>query len=282
MVKVSADSTCDLSEELIEKYNIIIQPLHILKGSEEFLDGIDIMPTDIFAYFNETGNLCKTAAVSVADYVELFSRLTSDGSELVHVTISSEMSACYQNACIAAKDFNGVYVVDSRNLSTGIGHIVIESAKLAMSGMSAAMIHERMQELTKYVEASFIIDKLDYLKKGGRCSAVAALGANLLKLKPCIEVKNGVMAVGKKYRGSFEKVLSEYVADKLARRDDLLEDRIFVTYASGTSKEAVQMAYDAVLRNANFKQVEKTYAGCSISSHCGPVCLGVLYIRKPE
>lgn len=282
MVIISADSTCDLSPELIERYGVVISPLYIIKDGREYKDGVEIRPKDIFEYVDTHGTLLKTAACSVSDYEKLFGELTADGNtSVVHVTISSHMSACYQNACLAAENFDNVYVVDSLNLSTGSGHIVIEGAIMAQAGVEAKEIKRRLDELTPMVEASFVVDRLDYLHKGGRCSSIAALGANLLKLKPCIEVSNGKMSVGKKYKGSFEKTLKSYVADRLWNRDDIAYERIFITH-SACAPETVEVVRHMVEDEfGKFNQVHITTAGCTISNHCGPYTLGILFIRKP-
>ena len=281
MVKISADSTCDLSPELVKRYHVVINPLYINNEQGSYRDGVDITPEDIFVYFEQTGKLFTTSAASVSDYTALFGSLTADGSELVHITISAEMSSCYQNACIAAEEVGNVYVVDSRNLSTGMGHIVIEAAILAQKGASGEEIKREMDALTPYVDASFVLEKLNYLYKGGRCSAVASLGANLLKLKPCIEVKDGKMGVGKKYRGSLEKVLLEYVKDRLYGKEDICADRIFVTHC-GCDRKIVDPVKKEVASCMDFEEMLETTAGCTVSSHCGPHTLGILYIRKKE
>ena len=279
MVKISADSTCDLSPQLIQEYGISIVPLYIIKDDQSLRDGIDIVPEDIFEHVERTGKLLTTSAVSVGDYAEVFAGMTSDGSEVVHVNIGSEFSASHQNAMLAAKEIAGVYPVDSRSLSSGSGHIAIEAAKLARAGKSGAQIRREMVKLAERVEASFVIERLDYLRKGGRCSAVQALGANLLHLKPCIEVRDGKMAVGKRYRGSFEKALREYVVDRLRARTDIAPERAFVTH-SGCEPEMVEMVRAAAEESFHFDQLIVTRAGCTISNHCGPHTLGILFIRK--
>ena len=279
MVKISADSTCDLSPELLKRYDVAIQPLYIVRDDASLRDGVDIRPTDIFAHVEKTGKLLKTAAVSVEDYIELFRRRTADGSEVVHITISAEMSACYQNACLAAREVPGVYPVDSRNLSTGMGLVVIEAAKRAQAGEGGAAIQKAMEAFVPRVEASFVIDRLDYLYKGGRCSALAALGANLLHLKPCIEVRNGKMGVGRKYRGAYEKVLRQYAYDRLHGREDIDRERAFITWS--TCPQPALDAVRAVCREeGRFEELLETQAGCTICNHCGPNTLGVLFVRK--
>lgn len=229
-VKIISDSTCDLSPELLERYDIAITPLCVIKDGKEFHDGVDITPADIFAHVDGGRDLCSTAAVSQFEYTEMFTRYAKDCDAVVQINIGSNFSCCYQNACLAAQDFDNVYVVDSGNLSSGQGLLVVAAAKLAEQGLSGAEIAERMRALVPKVEASFLIERLDYMRKGGRCSAVAALGANLLNLKPCIEVREGKMGVCKKYRGSFEKCIRQYVKDRLDGRADIAPDLAFITH----------------------------------------------------
>ena len=209
-IKISADSTCDLSPELIERYHIGITPLYIIRGEETLRDGIDVRPEELYEYANVTGKLCKTAAVNVSDYLAYFAACREEYDAVIHFTISSDMSACYQNACIAAQEFTNVYPVDSRNLSTGIGHLVLDAAEMAEQGMDAADIASALEKKREKLDVSFVIDTLEYLKRGGRCSALVAMSANLLHLKPCIEVKDGKMGVGHKYRGKLEKCYVQY------------------------------------------------------------------------
>ena len=278
-IVISSDSTCDLSRELIDRYQIKIIPMGVSLGDKLYKDGFDITPDDIYAHHAKTGQLPKTSAINMAESAEYFSQLTKDGSAVIHFTISSSLSATYQNATVAAEDFENVYVVDSKNLSTGNGLLVIAAAEMAKQGLEASKIAEKVRALADCVDASFIVDNLEYLAKGGRCSAVAAFGANLLQLKPCINVKHGAMGVGKKYRGKFEKVLLSYVAERLADKDDIDLDRIFVTHA-GCDPKVVETVVEAVKNTLPFKEVLVTRAGCTISSHCGANTLGVLFVRK--
>lgn len=277
-VKICADSTCDLSAELIEKYDIGIIPLYIEKDGKYCRDGIDIVPQDIYDYVGSGKGVCHTAAANVDDYTACFAEQLKDHDAVIYFNISSEMSSCYQNALVAAAEFENVYAIDSRNLSTGIGLLVLEAAERAAAGEDAAKIAEEMKEMTEKVEASFVIDTLFYLQKGGRCSALVALGANLLKLKPCIEVKNGAMGVGKKYRGKIENCFEQYVRERLAGRDDIRKHRVFVTH-SGCSPETVARI-KALVAEYGFEEILETMAGCTVSNHCGPNTLGVLFIRK--
>ncbi len=276
---ISSDSTCDLSKELIERYQIRVLPLGVTLGDDVYRDGVDVTPDDIYAYHARTGQLPKTSAINMAENADFFAELTRDGSAVIHFTISSSMSATYNNARVAAEEFEDVYVIDSKNLSTGNGLLVVAAAEMAKQGLGAKEIAEKVTELTDYVDASFVVDSLEYLAKGGRCSSVAAFGANLLQLKPCIAVKGGAMGVGKKYRGKYEKVLLEYVAERLADGEDIDLDRVFVTHA-GCAPEVVESVVAAVKKALPFKEVFVTRAGCTISSHCGANTLGVLFVRK--
>lgn len=276
---ISSDSTCDLSAELRERYNVSIIPLGVTLGDKTYFDGVDIVPDDIYAHHTKTGELPKTTAANVGDCIDYFKTFADAGKTVIHIALSAEFSSTYNNACLAASEFENVYVVDSRNLSTGNGLLVIAAAEMAQSGMEAAEIVEKLNALAPCVDASFVIDKLDYLHKGGRCSALAMLGANVLKLKPCIEVKNGKMGVGKKYRGKYSAVLKEYVAERLADTENIDLDRVFVTHA-GVDSEIVNAVVEQVKEIAPFKEVFMTRAGCTISSHCGADTLGVLFVRK--
>ena len=276
---ISSDSTCDLSRELIELYNIRILPMGVTLGDNSYRDGVDITPDDLYAYVEKTGQLPKTSAINMAEDADFFEELTRDGSAVIHFTISSSMSATYNNARMAAEDFEDVYVVDAKNLSTGNGLLVLAAAEMAQQGMEAKEIAQKVSAMADYVDASFVVDNLEYLAKGGRCSAVAAFGANLLQLKPCISVKNGAMGVSKKYRGKFEKVLPTYVAEKLANGDDIDLERVFVTHA-GCDPQLVESIVELVKNTLPFKEVLVTRAGCTVSSHCGANTLGVLFVRK--
>ena len=278
-IKISADSTCDLSPELIETYNIGITPLYIEKGGQNCRDGMDITPQEIFDYVRSGKGVCRTAAVNVGDYTAFFKKCRENYDAVIHFNISSDFSSCYQNACTAAAEFENVYVVDSRNLSTGIALLVLDAAERAEKGEDPKEIAALMRETAKKVEASFVIDTLFYLQKGGRCSTLAALGANLLKLKPCIEVKDGKMTPGKKYRGPIDKVMLQYADDRLRGRDDINKHRVFITHTR-CAPEAVEAVRQKILELApDFEEIIETNAGSTVTSHCGPGTLGVLFIR---
>ena len=278
-IKILSDSTCDLSPELIAQLGITLVPLTVVKGGEQFKDGVTITPAEIFAHVAAGGDLCSTSANSVGEYGDIFAEYAPKYDGVLHINIGSGFSSCYQNACIAAQDFDNVKVVDSMNLSTGQGLVVLEACKLAKECASLEELHQKVQAFTEKVEASFLIDKLTFLAKGGRCSAVAALGANLLNLKPCIDVKDGKMGVSKKYRGKYHKCLAEYVKERLSERDDIRRDVLFVT-TTGVTEEEYAAVMAAVKEHGGFDTVYETTAGCTVSCHCGPETLGVLFVRK--
>ncbi|KGR88302.1 DegV family protein [Lysinibacillus odysseyi] len=279
MIKITADSTCDLSPELLHTLDITLTPLHVLIDEEDFRDGINIIPQDIFKHVGEHNRTCTTAAINTYEYEEFFSQFVDQYEAVIHINLGSDFSSCYQNAKIAAQSFDNVYVIDSQNLSTGSGHLVYEAAFLAREGRTAHEIVEKVQALIPKVNASFVIDRMDYLKKGGRCSSMEAFGATLLKIKPSIEVTHGKMAVGKKYRGNFENCLEKYIKDRLQQDDKIDKSRIFITH-SMCPPETVQKVRGWIAQYTEFEEVIETSAGCTISAHCGPNTLGILYKTK--
>ncbi len=278
-IKIISDSTCDLSAELLEKYNITLMPLKVIKDGQSYSDGINITPADIFQHVAAGGSLCSTTALNMEEYREVFAKYASQYDGVIHINISSEFSSCHQNARLAAEEFDNVRVIDSRNLSTGQGLVVLKACELAQTCTNLDALAEELNAFTPKVEASFLLDQLRYMVKGGRCSAVAALGANLLNLKPCIEVRDGKMSVVKKYRGSYSKCLVSYVKDRLANRDDLDRKNLFVT-RTPVSDDCFKAVSDAVEAHADFENIYWTEAGCTVSCHCGPGTLGVLFVRK--
>lgn len=279
-VRVSADSTCDLSPELLQAYGIETLPLYVVMDGNAYKDGLELTPDELYAKVREAGKIGSTAAINVDEYLTFFTRMKESCDTLIHFTISSEMSSCFQNACIAAEEVGGVYVIDSRNLSTGIGLQVLRACELAQKGMAAEVIVSYVREMAGRVDATFIPESLEFLKMGGRCSSAAALGANLLRLKPCIQVREGKMLVGKKYTGSMENVLSKYVKDRLNNLEDLDLSRVFITHSGMSDPAIIDKVKDAVLAIAPFEDVQITRAGCTVSNHCGPNTLGVLFCKK--
>lgn len=276
---LASDSTCDLSPELIERYGVHILPLGVSLGDDLYSDGVDVTPDDIYAYYAENKTLPKTSAVNIDAFDSFFKEHTENGAKVICFTISSDMSCTYNNARLAAEDYEGVYVIDSRNLSTGSGLLVCAAGDMINEGKDAEEIAEAVSALRDKVSASFVIDDLEFLHKGGRCSSLAAFGANLLKLKPCIVVREGKMGVSKKYRGPFSQVLTTYVTEQLSHTDDIDLTRAFVTHA-GCDDAIVESCIAKVRELAPFGEVLVTRAGCTVSSHCGKDTLGILFIKK--
>lgn len=282
-IALTADSTVDLSPELYRDNQVRVMPLQINFGERSLPDdGSSVTPSDIYRYVEESGSLPFTSAVSIGSYADAFGELTAQGYEVVHINISSDFSSAYQNACIAAEDYPGVYVVDSRNLSTGSGHLVLEAARMIREGkLSAQEIAEELKRLARRVDASFVLADLTYLHKGGRCSAVAKLGANLLKLKPCIQVRDGKMGVAKKYRGEYKACVEQYVRDRLSDTASLDPRRIFITHTE-CPQEVLDLAIQTVKECFHFDEVLVTMAGCTVTTHCGKNTLGVLFFRNRD
>ncbi len=279
-IKITADSTCDLPRDLAEKYSVHIFPLYVVMDGVARRDGVEIVAQDIFDHVSAGGKLGNTAAVNVGDYLEVFKELRKEYDAVIHFTISQSMSACYQNACIAGEEVGGVYVVDSRNLSVGISMLVLDACQMAAEGKAPEEIVSALEAKREKLDMSFVIDTLDYLKAGGRCSPLVALGANLLSLKPCVELGGGEMDVGKKYRGTIEKVVLKYLADRVNDIMSIDTSRAFFVKSNGFKPEFLETARDEVRRLCPFAEFIDAEAGCTISNHCGPKTLGIVFYRK--
>ncbi len=280
-IVLSADSTCDLGEELGKRYNVNYYPFHIIVGDKEYRDGVDITPNDIYKAYRNEKILPKTAAIGVGEYVEYFRPFVEQGYKVIHLNLGGALSSAYQNCCLAAEELGGnVYPINSCSLSTGVGLLVIEAADMIKKGMCAEEIQSEIKNLIPKVHASFVLDTLEFLKAGGRCSALASFGASLLKIKPCIEVDNtsGNMHVGKKYRGNINKVLMEYTSDILDKVDEIRKNRIFIVH-SGIENDLVSMVYKRIEETKRFNEIHITCASCTISSHCGPNTIGIMYMN---
>ena len=278
-ILIACDSTCDLSAELCERYQIKILPMGVTLGGRHYTDGVDIDPDKIYEIYEQTGELPQTSAVNLGEYADFFARYTAEGYSVILFTISAEFSSSYQNACAAGADYDNVFVVDSRNLTCGVGILAVSACDMVKEGKSAFEIAEACRALTAQVDTSFVIDSLEFLHKGGRCSALAALGANLLHFKPCIAVHDGVMGVGKKYRGKFETVLKQYIADRLGDGSDIDCTRIFVIHA-GIDESLFRECAELTASLAPFEDVLLSRAGCTVSSHCGRNTFGLAFLRK--
>ena len=276
-IVISAESTIDLPKELLDKYNIKTTPFTINLGDELIEDHFGVSK-EIFEFVDKSKKLPKTSAVSPDQFKTHFENLKKDYDAIVHVSLSSLISSAYNNACMVAKEMENVYVVDSKSLSTGIALLAIKGKDLIDEGKDAKEIFETLQALTPKVEASFVLERLNYLYKGGRCSALALLGANILKIKPQIILSDGRMIVGKKYMGNMTKVVDKYIDDLLDNNQNPILEHVFITHSS-PMPEAEKILTEK-LKNRGFKYIHNTLAGGTISSHCGPNCIGVLFLNK--
>lgn len=278
---LSADSTCDLDTDLKERYHVNYFPLHIILNGKEYRDNVDITPEEVYQEYYAHKVLPKTAAVNAQEYIDHFRPWVEDGYEVIHINLGSALSSSFQNCCIAAKELGHVHVVDSCNLSTGMGLMVIAAGRMIQHGMDAGSIAKALREHTGKCHASFILDTLTFLSAGGRCSSLAALGANILKIKPCIQVDNhdGSMGLGKKYRGALDKVLEKYVKDELSKYENINTDLLFITH-SGIPQKYINLVKKTVDETVHFKEIHITKASCTISCHCGPNTLGILFETK--
>lgn len=277
-IRFTADSTCDMSPEFIKRFQVRVIPLSVELGGVFYKDGVDIHPDDIFAQVSRGADLPKTSAINVEEYQAVFREVLQDCDAIIHFNISSDFSSCWQNACIASKDLP-VYCVDSRHLSTGIAMLLAEAWDRAQAGMLPEQIVSEVQALTDKQDMSFIIDRLDYLYKGGRCSMVAMLGANALHLRPCIEVIGGKMVVGKKYRGTYERCARQYLADRLKDAANIAPKRVFIPH-TGLTDTAIESIKKIVTDAVPFVEVYIVRAGCSITSHCGENVFGLNFLKK--
>lgn len=281
-VKIIADSTCDLSEELLKKYHISILPLHIVLGENEYKDGFEISPEEIYQWSDANKEAPKTSAASIADAIDIYKTSLEHYDEIVCFSISGQMSTTVNVMRMAAEELDAeerIHIIDSENLSTGSGLLVIESAIMAAEGKSAKEIVEKIEHLKPLVRSSFIVDTLTYLHRGGRCSGVAALAGGALKLHPKIVVENGGMKPDKKYRGKMNSAILSYVKDLEPQLKNAKVDRVFITH-SGCDAELIQTIYQSLEDLNYFKEILITRAGGVISSHCGPGTLGVLFIEN--
>lgn len=281
-IMITADSTCDLPQNIIEEKEIIIIPLSILLGENSYLDGIEVHTQDVYDYVAKTGTLPKTAAVTPAQYYEVFKQLTDEGKAVVHIGLSSAISSSYQNAVIAAEDFDNVYCVDSKNLCMAMGLLVLKACDLRDKGFDAKKIANRINALVPKVHSTFVLDSLEYLHKGGRCSGVARFGANVLGLKPAIGVDStrGTMNVIKKYRGKMDSVYKQYINDSLSDISKIDFSRLVIANSGGVSGEILAFARGVAEGKGKFSEIIMADAGCTISSHCGPKTFAIFYIKK--
>ena len=279
-VKIMSDSTCDLSAELLAQFDVAVLPHPIVRDGELLQDNVTITPDDIYRHYEQTGRLCTTSAPNTYDYEMCWKPWLDEGYEIVHFTIRSEMSTAYNQAMLAAEETGHAYPVDSRTLSTGIGLLVLEACDLREQGLSAEKIAAKVREDADKCQASFLVDVIEYLWKGGRCSSVAAIGANILKLKPRIDVLNGNMLSTKKYRGKTAKCFAAYADDMLKGKDNIRQNRIFITH-SGIAPDIIELVRTKINEwQPDIENIYVTRAGGTISCHCGPGTLGILYMYE--
>ncbi len=281
-IAITTDSTCDLPQRFIDENDITVVPLTVLLGDTVYRDGVDIKPDDVYSFVEKTGKLPKTSAVTPAEYFEVFKQLTDEGKKVVHIGFSSGLSSSFQNACVAASEFDNVFCVDSKTLCTAQGLLVLKACDYRAKGMDAKKIADRVTKLVPKVSATFVLDGLEYLHKGGRCSSVARFGANVLGIKPSIAVDNqtGKLEVSKKYRGKTELVYKQYIADRMNEIKRIQPDRVVIAESGGVSSQIIAFAKGVIEGKDKFNQVIVADAGCTISSHCGPKTFAIFYIKK--
>lgn len=278
-IKLTCDSTCDLTPALYESRDIEVIPLGIILGDDLKYDGRDITASEVFDYVDKTGRLPKTSGISVGEYMTVFQKYVDQGFDVIHINLSSDLSVSHQNARLAAEEIDQVSVIDSRSLSSGSGHLALLAADLIEQGHSRDEIVRRLNEKKADLDVSFILQTLEYLHKGGRCSGLTALGAGALRIRPEIQVVDGRMQVGRKYRGKQDKSILSYVRGRLEGRNDIDLSRIIVTH-SGVAQDILDRVMALIEELQPFEDRLITQAGCTISSHCGPDTLGLLFFRK--
>lgn len=278
-IAITAESTIDLSNELLEKYNIKTTPFTVTLGEKSYKDG-EITSSEIIKYVDENGILPKTSAVNVFQYETFFKETLKEYDAIIHVSLSSEMSSACNNACLAAENFKNVYVIDSRVLSTGIALLAIYASKLVKEGLDPQTIYDKVQKRIPNNQTSFILSRLDYLYKGGRCSGLKFLAATLLKIRPQIIVENGSMVPRKKYLGKYSKSIKKYVFDTLEEYNTPDLEEVFITYTTASPEDVIEIK--KVLAERGFKNINVTIAGGTVTSHCGENCLGILYLNDGD
>lgn len=281
-VLISMDSTGDLPKAVVEENNIVITPLCVLLGDDTFTDGVDVFPQDIYNYVEKTGVLPKTSAVTPAQYYQVFDEAVKAGKSVVHIGLSSAISSSYQNACLAAEEFDDVYCIDSKSLCTAMGLLALKACDFRAKGFDAKKIAARVSSLVPKVSTTFVLDNLEYIYKGGRCSGVAKFSANVLGIKPMIgaDTQTGSLEVLKKYRGKLDAVYKQYINDSVKNIKQIDTSRIVIANSGGVSPEIVSYAKGVIEGKAKFDEIITADAGCTISSHCGPKTLAIFYIKK--
>ena len=286
-IVLSADTPCDIGEELKLRYAVSLYPLHIILDEKQYTDGLDITSAELYEAWWKHKLLPRTAAINPEEYQSYFQKFLDQGCDVIHISLGSGLSSSHANAVLAAnllKDKGNVYVIDSCSLSTGFGLLVCEAGERIKAGLPAEQIVNEVSALTQDTRASFVLDTLEFMRAGGRCSSITQIGAALMNLKPTILVRNdrqGSMVVGKKYMGKLAPSLMKYVDDQLKGRTDMILDRVFVTHSGMDDPAAIDRVVARIKELQPFKEIFVTQASCTISSHCGPNTLGVLFLTKP-
>lgn len=277
-IAVACESTCDLSKQLIEQNEIYVTPFHVVLGDEEYLDDDNLTSQMLFDYTEKSGTLPKTAAITVGEYEDFFKSILTQNDAVIFIGLSSQISSTQGNAVLAANNVKNVYVIDSKSLSTGIGLLVLSACDKVKQNMELSEIVTKLKEEVERVQASFVLNTLKFMHKGGRCSVFSLLGAQALGIKPMISLSNGKMGVDRKYRGKLDVVLEKYCSDVLSEHNPDLT-RAFITYSS---RPACTDKIVEKVKSFGFKEVYETTAGATVSTHCGPETLGVLFINKED
>lgn len=280
-IKITADSTCDISKEIAEKYGFDLMPLSVSLGEESYYDGVTIFPEDIYKFYEETKSLPKTGARSAYDYEEFFKKYASEDCAVIHFNISESMSSSHNNAVLASKEVPNVYVVDSKNLSTGTALLMLYAWDLAQEGCAPQEIVEKVTARIPYVQASFVVDNLEFLHRGGRCSATSKIFANMLGIKPVIEVKDGAMGVAKKHMGTLKHCIKRYIKETLQACNNPDKKRLFITHTK-VEPEILDLTIELVKSYGIFEEIIDTTAGCTVTTHCGEGTLGILFINDGQ
>lgn len=275
-IAICLESAADLTDEIIKKHNFYVLPFHVILGEEDKKDTAQLTSQNLFDFVNETGILPKTSAISQFEYEEFFKEVLKENDAIIHFSLSSQLSSSYSNAFLAKQNLKNVYIIDSQTLSTGIALLALSAYEKIQKGFNIEQIVKEAEEEKTRIQASFVISSLKFLHKGGRCSSLALLGANILKIKPEIKLTDGKMVVGKKYRGKHNEVLQSYLEDVLSQNNPD-KKRVFITHS--TRVDYTDNMIKAV-KNFGFEEVLETNAGATICAHCGPDTIGILFINK--
>ncbi len=277
-IVIAVDSACDIPKHFLTENDICVLPYHVNFGDEEFIDGVTITRDALYKKVEETGVMPKTSAIPPAAFSDFFAELLQKGDAVLYLSLGSRFSSACQNAVLAASEFENVYVVDTASLSSGEALVLLHAIELRKQGLDAAAISEDCTAYAKRCNVSFVLDQLDYIHRGGRCSGIAALGANLLGIKPSLAITDGMLGMDKKYRGKLKIVVSKYIRERL---EGVAADPAYVFLTdAGVEPEVAAAAYETLEELGIFKEIYRADAGCVISSHCGPGTLGILFAEK--